>query len=285
MSAIPPGASSAAKPTVRLSAPLGRLALGFLIAGGLVLIFLPLILTVYLSFFNEQLIIFPPRGYTLGWYEAVIPHFAGPLLTTLEVAAIAVPASLLLGVPAGLALVRRDFRAKPAIGTLLLAPLTVPLIAVGLAIYLLAVSVEEVTGAALAGSFYVLLAGHMMITTPWVVRLVVASLVNEDRAAEEAAASLGAPPWAVFRRVTLPAMRQGLIAATLFSFIATFGELEMTLFLVSPGMTTLPIAILGYLKYHIDPLISATTVMQMALIGAGLLMIDRFVIRLGRIVR
>lgn len=270
---------------MRLPASLGRLALGFLIAGGLVLIFLPLILTVYLSFFNEKLIIFPPRGYTLGWYEAVIPHFAGPLLTSLEVAAIAVPASLLLGVPAGLALVRRDFRAKPAIGTLLLAPLTVPLIAVGLAIYLFAVSIEEVTGAALAGSFYVLLAGHMMFTTPWVVRLVVASLVNEDRAAEEAAASLGAPPWTVFRRVTLPAMRQGLIAATLFSFIATFGELEMTLFLVSPGMTTLPIAILGYLRYHIDPLISATTVMQMGLIGAGLLVIDRFVIRLGRIVR
>ena len=256
-----------------------------LFAGGLVLIFLPLVLTVYLSFFDEKLIIFPPHAYTLHWYREVIPHFASPLLTTFEVAAIGVPGSLLLGVPAGLALVRSNFRAKGAIATLLLAPLTVPLIAAGLAIYLFAVAIEELTGAPLAGSFSVLVAGHLLITTPWVVRLVVASLVGYDRSAEEAAASLGARPATVFRRVTLPAMRQGLIAALLFSFIATFGELEMTLFLISPGMTTLPIALLGYLKYHIDPLIAATTTLQMVLIGSILAFIDRFVIRLGQLVR
>ncbi len=285
MSAWSGGAFAAARVPSPVAALVGRGAVRVLFFGGLVLIFLPLVLTVYLSFFDERLIIFPPHAYTLRWYTEVVPHFAGPLLTTLEVAAVAVPGSLLLGVPAGLALVRRDFRGKGAVGTLLLAPLTVPLIAVGLAIYLFSVTIEELTNAPLAGSFLVLLAGHLMVTTPWVVRLVVASLVNQDRAAEEAAASLGASPLTVFRRVTLPAMRQGLIAATLFSFIATFGELEMTLFLVSPGMTTLPIAILGYLKYHIDPLIAAATVMQMALIGAALALLDRFVIRLGQIVR
>ncbi len=264
---------------------LASVAFWLLFAGGLVLIFLPLVLTVYLSLFDEHLIIFPPHAYTLHWYSLVVPHFAAPLLTTLEVAAIAVPASLLLGVPAGLALVRTEFPGKTAIATVLLAPLTVPLIAVGLAVYLFAVSVEELTGAPLAGSFSVLVAGHLLITTPWVVRLVVASLVGYDRAAEEAAASLGARPFMVFLRVTLPAMRQGLIAALLFSFIATFGELEMTLFLISPGMTTLPIALLGYLKYHIDPLIAATTTLQMVLIGAILAFIDRFVIRLGQLVR
>jgi putative spermidine/putrescine transport system permease protein len=119
---------------------------------------------------------------------------------------------------------------------------------------------------------------------PWVVRLSVASLVNHDRAAEEAAASLGASPAMVIWRVTLPAMRQGIIAAGLFAFITSFGNLEMALFLVSPGVTTLPVAILEYLEYHIDPLVAAAAVAQIVLIGGLLLVLDRFV-RLGQVVR
>ncbi|HUZ62126.1 MAG TPA: ABC transporter permease subunit [Acetobacteraceae bacterium] len=258
--------------------------MGVLVLAGVVMIFLPLVLTLYLSFFDEKLIIFPPRGYTLHWYLAAIPHFGGALITSLEVAAIAVSLSLLIGVPAGIAIARRRFRGRGVVSTLLLAPLTVPGIALGLAIYVLAVAVEERTGAALAGSFVVLAGAHLLITIPWVVRLCVASLVNQDEAAEEAAASLGARPLVVLWRITLPSMRQGILAATLFAFIISFGELEMTLFLVGPGMTTLPIAVLEYLKYHIDPLISAMAVLQMLVIGVALTLLDRYV-RLGGIVR
>ncbi len=88
----------------------------------------------------------------------------------------------------------------------------------------------------------------------------------------------------VIWRVTLPAMRQGIIAAGLFAFIFSFGNLEMALFLVAPGVTTLPVAILEYLEYHIDPLVAAVAVAQMAMVGALLLVLDRFV-RLGQVVR
>ena len=115
---------------------------------------------------------------------------------------------------------------------------------------------------------------------PWVVRLCLAGLTNHDRATEEAAASLGARRWRVIWRVTLPAMRPGIIAAALFAFIVSFDNLEMTMFLVGPGMTTLPIAVLQYLQYHIDPLVAAVAVVQMVLIGGALLLLDRFV-RLG----
>jgi putative spermidine/putrescine transport system permease protein len=79
-------------------------------------------------------------------------------------------------------------------------------------------------------------------------------------------------------------MRQGIIAAGLFAFITSFGNLEMALFLVAPGVTTLPVAILQYLEYHIDPLIAAASVAQMALVAIMLLALDRFV-RLGQVVR
>jgi putative spermidine/putrescine transport system permease protein len=115
------------------------------------------------------------------------------------------------------------------------------------------------------------------------VRLCLASLANHDRAAEEAAASLGASPLLVIWRVTLPAMRPGIIAGALFAFVISFENLELALFLSSPGVTTLPVAVLQYLEYHIDPMVAAVAMAQTAVIGVLLLLLDRFV-RLGRVV-
>ena len=132
---------------------------------------------------------------------------------------------------------------------LLLAPLTVPGIALGLAIYVALVAMDEQLGSMVTGSMIGLVLAHVMITTPWVVRLCLASLANHDRAAEEAAASLGAGPLTVIWRVTLPAMRAGIVAAALFAFVISFENLELALFLTSPGVTTLPVAVLQYLRY------------------------------------
>jgi len=260
-----------------------RLGVRALIACGLLVIFVPLLLTLYLSVFDEKLILFPPRGYTLSWYAAIIPNFGGAVAITVELAAASVVGSLLLGVPAGIALSRHRFRGAGVLGALLLAPLTVPGIALGLAIYLFLVLIEIQTALPLTGSLPGLILAHLLITTPWVVRLSLASLTNHDRSAEEAATSLGARPLTVIWRVTLPAMRQGIIAAGLFAFIFSFSNLEMALFLVAPGMTTLPVAVLEYLEYHIDPLVAAVAVAQMVLVGAVLLALDRFV-RLGQVV-
>jgi putative spermidine/putrescine transport system permease protein len=251
---------------------------------GAIAIFLPLVLTVYLSVFDEQLIVFPPRGYTFAWYSQILDKFGAPLWTSLKLALAAVVLSLLVGVPAGIGLSRYRFRGRDAISTLLLAPLTIPGVALGLGIYVFAIWVEEATGLPLAGSLPLLIALHVLITLPWVVRLCMAGLVNHDRAAEEAASSLGARPMTVIWRVTLPAMRAGIVAGALFAFIVSFENLDATIFLVSPGMNTLPNAVLLYLLYHIDPLVAAVAVAQMALIGLALVLLDRFV-RVGQILR
>lgn len=246
-------------------------------------IFLPLLLTLYLSVFNEQMIVFPPRGYTFAWYGQIVAKFGAAIWTSLRIALLAVALSLLIGVPAGIGLSRYRFRGRDAIGTFLLSPLTIPGIAIGLAIYVLAVWIEEATSVELAGSIRLLILAHGLITMPWVVRLCLACLTNHDRATEEAAASLGAGPLMVLWRVTLPAMRPGIIAAALFAFIISFENLEINLFLVAPGLTTLPVAVLQYLQYHIDPLVAAVAVAQIVIVGAALLVLDRFV-RLGQIV-
>jgi putative spermidine/putrescine transport system permease protein len=265
-------------------ATLERVGVSLLLWTGIALIGVPLLLTLYLSVFNEKLILFPPRGYTLAWYGAILPNFGDAIVTSLELAGAAVAGSLLLGIPAGIGLSRHHFRGRGAVATLLLAPLTVPGIALGLAIYVLLVTIDERAGSALTGSLAGLVLAHVMIATPWMVRLCLASLTNHDRSAEEAAASLGAGPLRVIWRVTLPAMRPGIIAGALFAFVISFENLELALFLTSPGVTTLPVAVLQYLEYHIDPLVSAVAVAQTVGIAALLLLLDRFM-RLGRVIR
>ena len=123
----------------------------------------------------------------------------------------------------------------------------------------------------------------MLIVIPWTVRLVTASLAGLDRSIEEAAQSLGADRFTTFRRVTLPAIRPGVVAAALFGFVSSFGNLEMSLFIVGPGRTTLPIAIIQYLEWKIDPTIAAVSVLQILLIATVMLITDRFV-KISRVV-
>jgi putative spermidine/putrescine transport system permease protein len=259
------------------------IATALVVAGGMAL-FLPLFLTIYLSLFADALVVFPPSGYTLSWYAAIIPKFGAALSTSLKLAACSVLGSLAVGIPAAIGLVRSRFRGRRIMSTVLLAPLTVPGIAIGLGVFIFAVAVEEQTAIPVSGSLWLLVLAHVLITTPWVIRLCVAALTNLDRSAEEAAASLGARPFAVLRRVTLPAIRPGIVAGALFAFIVSFENLEMTLFLITPGLTTLPIATLQYLQYRVDPLVAATAVAQIAVVALALMVLDRLV-QVGRVLR
>ena len=88
--------------------------------------------------------------------------------------------------------------------------------------------------------------------------------------------SLGATPWRTFWRVTLPVIRPGVVAGAVFSFVISFVDLEKSIFLVGPGRTTLPIEMVNYLEWNIDPTIAAVATMQALLIAAALIISDRF---------
>jgi putative spermidine/putrescine transport system permease protein len=188
-----------------------------------------------------------------------------------------------IGVPAALCLARYRFRAREPLGNLLLLPLMVPGIVLGTSLYVFHVEASIATGLPILGSIAALMAGHVLIVIPWTVRLVSASLAGFDRSIEEAAQSLGAPPMTTFFRITLPTIRPGIVAGALFGFVTSFGNLEMSLFLVGAGRTTLPIAILQYLEWKIDPTIAAVSVLQILFIGGAMLLTDRFV-KIGRVV-
>jgi putative spermidine/putrescine transport system permease protein len=263
----------------RRSARLRRLALNGMAALALAFILLPLVLVTWLAFFSQEIPSFPPEGYSVRWFSAVFGNrsFVSGFLLSLQVGVAATLIGLALAVPASLAIARRRFLGRGAVNTLLLMPLVVPGVVLGTSIYVFQIEAEVATELPILGSTAGLVAAHALIVIPWAVRLVTASLAGFDPTVEEAAKNLGAGPWTTFRRVTLPAIRPGIVAGALFGFVMSFGNLEMSLFLVGAGRTTLPIAILQYLEWKIDPTVAAASVMQIALIAAAMLVTDRFV--------
>ena len=258
---------------------LRRFGFNVVVAAAFLLATAPLALVVWLSFVANEILALPPDGYSLRWYAAMLgqPQFLQGFRTSLLVALAASAAGLLVSVPAAFAVVRGSFPGRQAVLQLLTAPLAVPAIALGAALYVSFVEIEVATGVELTGATLGLGAAHTLLTIPWCLRLLTANLAGVDRAVEEAAASLGAAPLAATWLVTLPLIRPGLIAAALFSFVVSFGNLEISLFLVAPGQTTLPIAILQYLQWKIDPVIAAVSAVQIAVVGAALLLTSRFV--------
>lgn len=251
----------------------------------LIMVFLvaPLGVIMWSSFFADRILAFPPSGYTLSYYARAwdLQDFSQGFLTSIQVAVVATLGSLLVGVPAALAIERLTVPWRNAIREVLLAPMYVPAIVAGAAVYLYYIQFEIATGVQLTATFLGLLVAHTLVGIPWTMRLVSASLVSNGGLAEEAAQSLGANALQTFFLVTLPVIRSGIIAAALFSFIASFTELELSLFLVGPGKTTLPIAIINYLEWNLDSTIAAVATVQIVIIGAALLVSDRFV-NLGR---
>ncbi|OWT77351.1 MULTISPECIES: ABC transporter permease [unclassified Achromobacter] len=246
---------------------------------------IPVGMVVITSFFSQEIVSFPPQGWSLKWYANALVQreFSQGFLASIEVALIASLIGVPLGTLAALAITRRSFAGKEALKTLLLGPLAVPGVVAGTALFLFYLNLQDRLDVDIAGTLPGLIAAHVLLTIPWTVRVTLASLQGLDLAAEEAAANLGAHPFTVFYRITLPALRPGLVAAAMFSFIQSFENLELTLLLVGPGMTTLPIVMLNYLEFRMDPTLSAIATIQIVIVAALMLLTDRFV-KLSRIV-
>jgi putative spermidine/putrescine transport system permease protein len=127
----------------------------------------------------------------------------------------------------------------------------------------------------LIATFQGLLAAHLIVTLPYVIRTTATALSTLLPEYEEAAPSLGATPWRVFWRVTLPLVRPGIISGAALAFIVSFDELVLTLFLVGPRITTLPVAIYHYVEYRTDPSVAALSVIFIAISVLIVLVIER----------
>ncbi len=242
-------------------------------------IVLPLVFIIWMSFFSNKILSFPPEGYTLEWYARAwdLADFRDGFFLSMRMSLISTAISLALGLPASFALARGRFPGRDAINTILMSPLMVPGIVSGGALFVFFLEIEFLTDVIIAGSSLGLIIAYSLIGLPWMVRLVTTSLIGVNPSIEEAARSLGAGPLTVFFRITLPVIKPGLIAGSLFAFVNAFIDLEKSLFLVGPDHTTLQIALLNYLEWTFDSTIGAVATVQIALVAALLIITDHYV--------
>lgn len=221
----------------------------------LILLYLlaPVIVVVATAFTTTAYPVFPPQGFTLMWFQKFLsmPEFTDAVQRSAMLATASTLVSTALGTFSALALARYRFRGREAISAFMLSPILFPTIVLGLALLVFYSYIG------LQGSFLGLVAAHSVLTTPFVIRLVMASLSEFDPAVEEAARNLGAGWWRTFLQVTLPLIRPGVLAGAVFAFIISFDELVVTLFLAGPDMTTLPVRIYTFVEFSSEPTISA----------------------------
>ena len=225
----------------------------------LILLYLvaPVIVVVATAFTTTAYPVFPPQGFTLQWFERFLgmPEFTEAIRRSALLAFSSTVVATVLGTFSALSLARYRFRGREAISAFMLSPILFPTIVFGLALLVFYSRVG------LSGSFAGLVIAHSVLTTPFVIRLVMASLAEFDPAVEEASRNLGAGWWRTFLQVTLPLIRPGVLAGAVFAFIISFDELVVTLFLAGPDMTTLPVRIYTYVEFSSDPTISAISTM------------------------
>ena len=124
-------------------------------------------------------------------------------------------------------------------------------------------------------SFIGLLAGHIVITVPYIVRTVIAVYSGVDRHLEESAMVLGTNPFTCFRRITLPLIKPGTVVGSIFSFLTSFDNVPVSIFLTKTDTMTLPVAILSYLVYNFDPSVAAVSTLQILFAITMLLVVEK----------
>src|SRR5262249_46442842 len=126
----------------------------------------------------------------------------------------------------------------------------------------------------LGNTFIGLVLAHLVIVLPYVVRLTLAASLAMDRRVEQAAISLGASMFEVFRRITLPAILPGLMSGWVLAFIQSFDEVTMTVFVAAPGTETLPVRMFLYIQDNIDPLVASVSAVVIGLTTAVLVVLE-----------
>jgi len=231
----------------------------------------PIAIVCLVAFTPEGFLSIPTTEWSLRWFRAIArnPEFVEAFWSSLILGAASSVVAIALSVPAALAVSRHRFRGRDAVTALFLSPLMIPHVVLGIAF------LRFFTQVGIGGTFTGLLLAHVVIVFPFALRLVLASAVGLDRALENAAISLGADGFTVFRRITLPLILPGVASGWMLAFIQSFDEVTMTVFIATPGASTLPVRMFLYIQDNIDPLVASVSAVVIAITIVFMLLLDR----------
>lgn len=236
------------------------LASGIVVALTLAFLFVPLAVVVLFSFHSTGGLTFPFEGFSTRWYDEVFGDqtftdaFVNSLLLGLGTAIVTV----VLGIPAAYAVTRSASRVRGPLQLLFIGPVLLPGLFIGAALLTFLARLQ------LDRSLLTVLIGHIVFAFPFVFILMRIALDRLDRSIEDVARDLGAAPWMVFRRVTLPQIAPVIAGAAALAFMLSFDEFLITFFVIGNDQT-LPVYIFGRLRRTVDPGINVASTLLLAI--------------------
>jgi putative spermidine/putrescine transport system permease protein len=241
-----------------------RLSGAFVVIAILGFLLLPAVVVTLAAFNGRAILSFPPETWSLRWFAKALAYedFRAGLRNGLIVTAWASALALVIGAAFAFVLDHYDFRFKRTLETVLLSPLVIAHFTLGLGFLILFAQLGVARG------YAVVIACHVVLVLPFVLRSVYVSLRNLDPRLELAAASLGAPPARVLATVTLPLLLPGLVSGWLFAAILSFNEFTASLFVTVQRTQTLPVAMYNYVREYADPSMAAISVIYIVATAA-----------------
>ena len=237
---------------------------------------LPIVFIAALSFGSSRWLAFPPPAWTTKWYAELAgdPRWAQSAWLSFRLALTVMALSVLLGGGAAFALWRVKFRGRALLKAFFIAPMIVPVVILAIALYAFSLRLG------LAGTFVGFVIGHLTIALPFSVICIGNALQSFDGTLEQAAAICGASRFQTLWRVTLPSIAIGIFAAAVFSFLASWDEVVISIFMASPQLQTLPVKMWTSLRMDLTPVIAAAStllvlVSLLVMAGFGLVMLRR----------
>jgi putrescine transport system permease protein len=247
-------------------------------------LYLPIAVLVAYSF-NGSRLVTVWGGFSTRWYATLLDNgkFGAAALTSLEIGVMAATIALILGTCAGFAMSRfRHFRGRALFGFMLMAPLVVPEVIFGLALLLLFVAMQSWIGWPASRGVVTVTIAHATFGACFVAVLVRAQLAGFDRSLEEAALDLGARPWTVLWRITLPGISPALVSGWLLAFTLSLDDLVVASFVSGPSATTLPMAVYSSVRIGVTPEINALATVFLAVVFVTVALAARLMARQER---
>ncbi|WP_309493067.1 ABC transporter permease [Candidatus Hecatella orcuttiae] len=200
---------------------------------------------------------FPPPGFSLKWVNKFIQEevFINAFRVSLILAAVVVSISVVTGLLTSYGMVRYNFRGKDFLNMLFFMPLIVPAVVTGSALLFL---LRGILGIYI--SFFNLTIAHVILTIPFSIRAIAATLSGFDITLEESAKVLGSSGLRAFRRITLPMIKPGIIAASVFAFVISLDEVTASVFLSRSDALILPVVLLTFMREQVDPTFAAASI-------------------------
>ncbi len=244
-----------------LSQRLVNVGLGAFTAFVLAFLVAPILVIVPLSFSSGSFFYYPLPGFSLRWYQDFFtsPFWLPSVWNSLIVGSAATLLATILGTLAALGIWRARFPGQGLLLAVLISPMVVPVVIVAVGVYF------AFAPLGLTDGYAGLILAHTTLAAPFVVVTVLATLAGFDRTLLRAGASLGAPPWTTFRRVTLPLILPGVLSGAVFAFAASFDEVVVALLIAGPGQRTLPRQMFAGINDNISLTIAAAATMLIAI--------------------